>query len=245
MNKNNYYDILDVSPTATYQEIKKAYRALAKKSHPDAVANPTREQQEHFAKIASAYATLSNLEKRRAYDASLFGAKKEEPRDRFRFTQPHYSGYPYFQYDIFTPYIHAFFIGGKAPRTKEEGLRILLFNYRTLFVSILGALYFFKFFAAMDGTVVEKKIEAGLFDNLSHYLVLKGEGEKEKKRRVKPELHDRVKDGDRVQKEYFSFSYRINEEEYDPVSPPRFLLQVAMIYFFVSGSLYLLEFLRK
>lgn len=244
MNKKNYYDILGVSPRASYQEIKKAYRALAKQFHPDAIANPAREQQEHFAKIAEAYAALSNLEKRRAYDVFLFGGK-EAPKGRFRFAQPHYSGYPYFQYDIFTPYIHAFFVGGKAPRTQEESLRIVLFNYRTLLVSILGALYFFKFFAAMDGTVVERKIEAGLFDNLSHYLVLKGEGEKEKKRRVKPELYDRIKDGDRVQKDYFSFSYRINDEEHNPVGPPRFLLQVALIYCFISGGLYLLEFFRK
>ena len=53
----NPYDTLGVSPSATDEEIKKAYRALSRKYHPDAnVNNPNREQaEERFKEIQQAY----------------------------------------------------------------------------------------------------------------------------------------------------------------------------------------------
>ena len=53
----NPYDILGLSPGATDEEIKKAYRALSRKYHPDAnVNNPNKEQaEERFKEIQQAY----------------------------------------------------------------------------------------------------------------------------------------------------------------------------------------------
>ena len=63
----NHYVTLGVAENATPDEIKKAYRALAKKYHPD--QNPDREDAEaRFKEITAAYETLSDPEKRSAYD---------------------------------------------------------------------------------------------------------------------------------------------------------------------------------
>ncbi|UKJ05749.1 molecular chaperone DnaJ [Solitalea lacus] len=65
--KRDYYDILGVSRTASADEIKKAYRKLAIKYHPD--KNPgDKEAEEHFKEAAEAYEILSNQEKRQRYD---------------------------------------------------------------------------------------------------------------------------------------------------------------------------------
>ncbi len=62
----NYYDILGVSRRATPEEIKNAYRKLAKRYHPD--SSGSREDKERFQEIQEAYAVLSNEKKRRTYD---------------------------------------------------------------------------------------------------------------------------------------------------------------------------------
>ncbi len=67
MQETDYYEILEVSRTATATEIKKAYRKLAIKYHPD--KNPgDRESEEKFKLINEAYGVLSDEEKRAIYD---------------------------------------------------------------------------------------------------------------------------------------------------------------------------------
>lgn len=64
---SDYYAILGVPKTASAKEIKKAYRALAQKHHPD--ANPGNSAaEEKFKEISQAYAVLSDAEKRKQYD---------------------------------------------------------------------------------------------------------------------------------------------------------------------------------
>ena len=65
--KRDYYEVLEVTKTATVEEIKKAYRKKAIQYHPD--KNPgDKEAEEKFKEAAEAYDVLSNPEKRSRYD---------------------------------------------------------------------------------------------------------------------------------------------------------------------------------
>ncbi|MCR5607645.1 MAG: molecular chaperone DnaJ [Lachnospiraceae bacterium] len=66
-DKRDYYEVLGVSRNATDDELKKAYRTLAKKYHPD--TNPgDKEAEAKFKEASEAYAVLSDSDKRRQYD---------------------------------------------------------------------------------------------------------------------------------------------------------------------------------
>lgn len=65
--KRDYYEVLGVSKTATEEELKKSYRKLALKYHPDRNPND-KDAEEKFKEAAEAYEVLSNKEKRAKYD---------------------------------------------------------------------------------------------------------------------------------------------------------------------------------
>ena len=66
----NYYSLLQIKKTASDKEIKKAYRELALKYHPD--LNQSFDGEEKFKKVNEAYSVLSDPEKKRHYD--LYGS---------------------------------------------------------------------------------------------------------------------------------------------------------------------------
>ena len=80
---NDPYEILGVAPTASADDIQKAYRKLAKKLHPD--LNPGRpEAEEKFKEVAGAYDLVGDAEKRKRFDnGEIDAAGTERPRQNY------------------------------------------------------------------------------------------------------------------------------------------------------------------
>ncbi len=68
---NSYYTLLGLHPSASVIEIRRAYRELSKRYHPDTTELPPAIATEKFQKLNEAYATLSNPERRMAYDQKI------------------------------------------------------------------------------------------------------------------------------------------------------------------------------
>lgn len=75
-NFSNHYETLNVSPNSDIQEIKRAYRKLAKKFHPD--MNDTYGSDEIFKEIQLAYEIIGNTEKRKEYDDIYFNTQQKK-----------------------------------------------------------------------------------------------------------------------------------------------------------------------
>jgi DnaJ-class molecular chaperone len=91
MAEKDYYDILGVKKSASEDEIKKAYRTLAKKHHPDKNKG-NKEAENKFKELSEAYAVLSDKEKRAQYDrlgreAFSPGGGGRNPFEGFDFSQ--------------------------------------------------------------------------------------------------------------------------------------------------------------
>jgi curved DNA-binding protein len=122
----DYYQILGVSKTATPEEIKKAYRLLARKYHPD--LNPgDKTAEQRFKEINEAQEVLSDPEKRAKYDQ--FGQYWQQAAAGT--PPPGAGGFDYSQYGSFDDFINELLgrFGGGAGRGSTGGRRV--YNYTT------------------------------------------------------------------------------------------------------------------
>jgi len=105
MDKRDYYEVLGVGKQATEDDIKKAYRTLAKKFHPD--VSTEKDAEAKFKEVQEAYEVLSDSEKRASYDR--FGHQATNPN--FGQGPGGFGGFEGFDFgDIFS----AFFGGGRT-----------------------------------------------------------------------------------------------------------------------------------
>ena len=122
MDKKDYYEVLGVSKNATQDEIKSAFRKLAKKYHPDVSKEENAE--EKFKEAQEAYAVLSDENKRRQYDQ--FG------HSAFTNGSGGFSGFDGFDFggmeDIFGDLFGSMFGGGRSSsrgNRRQDGADLL------------------------------------------------------------------------------------------------------------------------
>lgn len=119
----NYYEILGVKKDASTEEIKKAYRKLARKYHPD--VNPgDKEAEEKFKQINEAYNNLIDESKRKAYDekydnSNRTGATKPGTAQK-RDDQGQQGPYKFDMEDVEKTFERFF---GFNPRTKDVNIK--------------------------------------------------------------------------------------------------------------------------
>jgi len=126
----DYYEILGVPRNATQEEIKKAYRRLAMKYHPDRNRG-NKEAEEKFKEINEAYAVLSDPEKRRLYD--MYGSAEFEKRYT---TEDIFRGFDF--ESVFRDL--GIDLGGFFKRNRRGG-RTFIFDLGDLFSNLFGTYF--------------------------------------------------------------------------------------------------------
>lgn len=122
MDYKDYYKTLGVSKSATPDEIKKQYRRLARKYHPDVSKEPNAEEQ--FKAVKEAYEVLKNPEKRRAYDQ--LGAQPQgagfTPPPGWTFREQG-GGEPHFNQENFSDFFETLFGQGAHRQRRHTKMR--------------------------------------------------------------------------------------------------------------------------
>lgn len=141
MAKHDYYEILGVSKNASETEIKRAYRKLAIKYHPD--KNKSAEATEKFKEINEAYEILSNPQKKQTYDqfghaafdsSSGFGTGQASQKGPFTYTYTTSGSSPFEGINVdfrgFTDPFEIFesFFGGASPFRRGPQLPVYSFT---------------------------------------------------------------------------------------------------------------------
>ncbi len=193
----DYYQILGVSKDATQEEIKKAYRKLAKKYHPDKNKG-NKEAEEKFKEISEAYAVLSDPEKRKKYDQLGADWEKYEQFggqggfDWSQFTGGGQGGRTFYTFttggegaeDMFSDFFRIFFGGGggfdpfeafrsqgRRRTTAQKGRDYLA----TLNIGFDEALHGGEHIISVNGKKLKLKIKPGVYHGKK--LRIKGKGE--------------------------------------------------------------------
>lgn len=113
MAKRDYYEVLGVTKEAGEEEIKKAFRKLARQYHPDVNKDNPKEAEIKFKEINEAYSMLSDPQKRAAYDQ--YGHAATDPN----FGAGMGGGFGDFGFDGFGDIFDMFFGGGSGSRRKS------------------------------------------------------------------------------------------------------------------------------
>lgn len=172
MSKRDYYEVLGVAKGASDDEIKKAFRKLAVKYHPD--KNPgNKEAEEKFKEINEAYSVLSDKTKRSRYDqfghAGVGGDGGGDPFAGFRGANGQS-----FNFDFggggFEDILGSIFGFGGGFRGARRGR-----DYRTsITIDFEEAIFGATKTISVDGNQTKLKIPAGIFDGQSIRLAGKG-----------------------------------------------------------------------
>ncbi|MEH2406835.1 MAG: DnaJ C-terminal domain-containing protein [Nostoc sp.] len=128
----DYYAILGVSKTASQEEIKQAFRKLARKYHPD--VNPNNKQAEaRFKEVSEAYEVVSDTDKRKKYDQ--FGQYWKQAGEGFPSggVGADMGGFDFSQYGNFDEFINELLgrFGGASPRGGRQQSYSQNYSYRT------------------------------------------------------------------------------------------------------------------
>ena len=118
--KRDYYEVLGLTKSASTDEIKKAYRTLAKKYHPD--LNKAADAAEKFKEVQEAYEVLSDPEKKNRYDQYGFAGVDENYSNGFNFNGFSSGGFDDLN-DIFGSFFGSGFRGSQSSRSSNGPIR--------------------------------------------------------------------------------------------------------------------------
>jgi DnaJ-class molecular chaperone len=178
----NPYDVIGVAPKASQEEIQKAYRALAKKYHPD-LHPGDKDAEERFKEVTAAYDLLSDPEKRMRFDKGEIDASGAERRERsfYRAYADGSAGAKYSPFgesgtsgfaaeDLFTD-IFGQFSGGERRQFRMQGADVT-YTLRCAFLDAINGAS--KRITFPDGKTLDVTIPKGTRDRQT--LRLKGQG---------------------------------------------------------------------